>query len=121
MSSYPNLQVVFTSSLIGSLLATKLSSDSIQLFAFSAATGVISNWKGYENEGFPIPKNGLLIAWILAGWLGTHPLFGRVKTSIVLGSLLYPTWIVLKDLEDFSQVIKDKGALALSILNPFDG
>src|SRR3954469_22917178 len=102
---YPNLQVVLTSSLVGAQLSVKLSSNPQQLFSFAAITGVVSNYKGYENEDFPIPKYGLLISGLLAGYLSTHPIYGHVKTSIVLGSLIYPTYIVWKEIDDFSKAI----------------
>src|SRR6188768_4208093 len=114
--SYPNLQVVFTSSLVGAWLSDKLSSNDLQLFSFAAGTGVISNYKGYMNENYPIPPYGLMIAAILSGYLATHPIMGYVKTSIVLGALAYPTYIVYREVEDWSAMIKKNTTLIISIL-----
>jgi len=96
---YPDLQVVLNWSIAGAWLSDKFNSNTSQLFAFGAITGVVSNYKGYMSEDYPIPEYGLLIAGILAGYLGTHPILGYTKTSIVLGCLAYPTYLVYKELK----------------------
>lgn len=93
---WPNLQTVAVSSFVGSLLVTSLSSDEIQKFAFSAAVGFISNYKGYAYTGMEPPKYSLLAASIITGYMGTHPIYGHEKTSIVLGSLAIPIYEIYK-------------------------
>ncbi len=115
MSSYPDLQVVLNWSVPGSFLAEKLSSDPSQLFAFGAMVGVVSDWRGYKSEGYPVPKYGYLIAGILAGYLGTHPILGYTKTSIVIGSLAYPTYIVYKELRSMFTVKETLNIMSLPI------
>lgn len=89
---WPNLQTVAISSFVGSLLVGALSSDEIQKFAFSAAVGYVSNYKGYAYTGMEPPKNSLLWASIITGYLGTHPIYGHTKTSIVVGALIVPIY-----------------------------